>query len=201
MSDIRDKERDRVLMAFHSECEKPTAEQIVEWVERFPQHADDIRAHAAVLRDSAAGAEGTEEEISSSALNTAYSNALNAIYSAQKKEEPLEAAMSLHDIAAANHIDVVQMARDLDIPRGVLAELFDGSMLRPISYRLASAVCQILMLTADEFERALDFGLSNPRFGHAKSSGAPTIKRRTCAEIIRTSRMPPERIRYWLEGS
>jgi hypothetical protein len=200
MSDVRDKERDRVLMAFHNACEKPSAEQIVEWVERFPQYADDIRAHAAVARDWAAGAKGTDEEVSPSVLNAAYSNALNAIYSAQKKEERSEVAMSFHDIAAARDIDVIQMAHDMDIPRGVLADLFDGVMLRPIRKRLIGAVCQMLKITEDAFNAALDVGLQNPRFGHAKASGAPTMRRRTCDEIIRESRMSSERKREFLEG-
>jgi hypothetical protein len=200
MSDVRDKERDRVLMAFHNACEKPTTEQIVEWVERHPQYADDIRAHAAVLRDWAAGAESTDEEVSPSALNAAYSNALNAIYSAQKKEERSEAAVSFHDIAAARNIDVIQMAQDMDIPRGVLADLFDGAMLRPIRKWLSGAVCRTLKITYESFNAALDVVLENPRFGHAKANGAPTIRRRTCDEIIRASRMSAERKREILEG-
>jgi hypothetical protein len=200
MKDIRDNERDRVLMAFANACEKPTAEQIVEWVERHPQYADDIRAHAAVLRDWAAGAESTNEEVSPSALNAAYSNALNAVFLAQKKEVPAEAAASFHDIAAARHIDVIQMAREIDIPRGVLADLFDGAMLRPIRKWLSDAVCQALKITEERFEATLDVVLANPRFGHAKATGMPTIQRRTCDEIIRESRMSSERKREILEG-
>jgi hypothetical protein len=200
MNNARNKERDRVLVAFHSECEEPTVEQILEWVERYPEYADDIRAHAAVARDLAAGGEGTDEEVSSSALNTAYSDALNAIYSAQKKEEPLEAAMSFHDIAAARAVDVIEMAQDMEIPRGMLADLFDGAMLRPIRKGLINGVCRILVITDDAFNAALDVSLANPRFGHAKSTGAPVLQRRTCDEIIRKSRMSPERRRELLEG-
>jgi hypothetical protein len=204
MSDIRDKERDRVLMAFSNAFKKPTTEQIVEWIERYPQYADDVRAHAAVLRDWAAGAECTDEEVSPSALNAAYSNALNAIYSAQKKEpsmeERSEAAVSFHDIAVARNIDVIQMARNMDIPRGVLADLFDGAMLRPIRKWLSAAVCRALKITDESFNAALDVVLENPHFGHAKASGAPTIRRRTCDEIIRESRMSAERKREILEG-
>jgi hypothetical protein len=200
MSDVRDKERDRILMAFHSACEKPTTEQIVEWVERYPQYADDIRAHATVARDWADGIEGADEEVSASELNAAYSNALNAIYSAQKKEAAAEAAVSFHAIAAVRNIDVIQMAHDMDIARGVLADLFDGLMMRPIRRRLREEVCQILKITEEAFNRALDFVLANPRFGHAKSSGAPEIQKRTCDEIILSSRMSLERKRQLLEG-
>ena len=199
MSDVRDKERDRVLMAFHAACEKPTAEQIVEWVERYPKYADDIRAHAAVARDWVAGVEGCDEEVSASALNEAYSNALNAIYSAQTREERAEAAMSFHDIAAARNIDPIQMAHDMDIPRGVLADLFDGLMLRPIRKWLSTTVCRMLKITDELFNAALDFVLANPRLGHAKATGAPIIRRRTCDEIIRDSRISAEKKREILE--
>jgi hypothetical protein len=200
MKDVRDKERDRVLMAFHEACEKPSVDQILEWTERFPKYADDIRAHAAVARDLAAARVEEAEDISESVLNTAYSNALNAIYAAQQQDAQPDVAASFHDIAAARNVDVIEMARAMDIARGVLADLFDGAMLRPIRKRLMDAVCQALAITAGAFDRALDFSLANPRFGHAKSTDAPTLKRRTCDEIIANSRMSPDRVRYWLEG-
>lgn len=193
MSDVQDEKRDRVLMAFHNACERPTTEEILEWVGRYPEYADDIRAHAAVARDLASGTEGTDEELSTPELNAAYSNALNAIYLAQKKNESPEAAVSFHAIASARNIDVIQMASEMNVPRGVLADLFDGLMLRPIRKRLLDDVCKLLGITEAGFNTALDFVLANPRFGHAKSSGAPLIQRRTCDEIIRDSRMSGER--------
>jgi hypothetical protein len=199
MNDIRDKERDRVLMAFHNECQKPSVEQILEWIERFPKYAEDIRAHAAVARDWAAGVECSDEEVSQSRLDTAYSNALNAIYSAQKKDEQSAAAASFYDIASSRNIDVVDMADEMDIARGVLADLFDGLMLRPVRKRIVDAVCRMLAITHEAFETALDLVLNNPRLGHAKATGAPTIRPRPCDEIIRASPMSRERKRYWLE--
>jgi hypothetical protein len=199
MTDIRDKERDRVLMAFHNECRKPTVEQLLAWIERYPQYADDLRAHAAVARDWAAGDEGTNEEVSQSALDTAYSNALNAIYSARKSETQTNAATSFDDIVAARNIDVVDMADEMDIARGVLADLFDGAMLRPARKRLKDAVCEMLKITSAMFDGAHDLALNNPRLGHAKATGAPVMRARPYDEIIRDSPMTPERIRYWLE--
>jgi DNA-binding Xre family transcriptional regulator len=200
MNNVRDNERDRVLMAFHQACEKRDLDQILEWTKRFPKYADDIRAHAAVARDYEAHGAEEAEPLSESVLNVAYSNALNAIYAARQKDAQPAAAASFHDIAAARQVDVIEMARAMDIARGVLADLFDGAMLRPIRKRLIDAVCQALAITVDTFDRALDLALQNPRLGHAKASGAPTLKRRTCDEIIANSRMPPARVRFWLEG-
>ena len=200
MNDVRDKERDQVLMAFHQACEKPSVDQILEWINRFPKYADDIRAHAAVARDLATSGNDEAEDVSESVLNAAYSNALNAIYAVQQKDAQPDAAASFHDIAAARQVDVIEMARAMNIARTVLADLFDGAMLRPIRKRLVDAVCQSLAITVDAFDRALDLALQNPRLGHPKASGAPELKRRTCDEIIANSRMSPDRVRYWLEG-
>lgn len=43
--------REGVLHTFHVQCPKPTAEQIIEWVERYPLFAEDIRSHGAVAQD------------------------------------------------------------------------------------------------------------------------------------------------------
>ena len=37
-------DRDEVLFALHRTCDDPTADMIHEWVNRFPQFGDDIRA-------------------------------------------------------------------------------------------------------------------------------------------------------------
>ena len=77
----RKEERDEVLFAFHQACERPTAEQIITWIERYPQFAEDIRVHAAIGRDSRAGAPAAEAD--ETMFARAYSNALNALYQAE----------------------------------------------------------------------------------------------------------------------
>ena len=51
----RDNARDEVLYAFHRAYERPSAAEIIEWVTRYPQFAEDIRGHAALARDWAGG--------------------------------------------------------------------------------------------------------------------------------------------------
>jgi hypothetical protein len=194
-------ERDAILIAFHQECEKPTTEQIITWIERYPDYAEDIRAHAAVALDWAAREKsGAEVEASQSLLDRGFSNALNAFFNAQQKAKAAAEAKSFHDLAAARNIDVIDMADKLDIARGVLADLFDGAMLRPVRERIVIAVCGFLRITREIFDAALDVALAHPRFGHAKATGAPIIRARPCDDIIRDSPMTPERKRYWLEG-
>lgn len=193
-------ERDAILIAFHQECEKPTTEQIITWIERYPEYADDIRAHAAVALDWAAREKGDAEvEVSQSLLDRGFSNVLNAFFNAQQRAKAAVEAKSFHDLAAARNIDVIDMADEMDIARGVLADLFDGAMLRPVRKRLVEAVCEFLKITREVFDAALDMALAKPSFGHAKATEAPVMRARPYDDIIRDSPMTPERIRYWLE--
>ena len=57
------------------------------WVNRFPQFADDIRAHAAVAWDWATQTVDSEVEVDESMAARAYSEALNIIYAAENSTE------------------------------------------------------------------------------------------------------------------
>lgn len=59
---VRKEERDAILFAFHKAYEKPTAAQIIDWAKRYPDYAEDIRAHAAVAHDWAAADRATTRE-------------------------------------------------------------------------------------------------------------------------------------------
>lgn len=195
-------ERDEVLFAFHKAYERPTAEQIIEWTSRYPQFAEDIRAHAAVSRDWDASEGLPAAEADDVMLARGYSNALNALYSADIKatpSAPLSAHGGFHAIITARGKEVFQLANELDIARGVLADLFNGWMVPPIRQRLIDAVLFSLAITRETFDNALQFSLQNPRFGQAKADKAPTVSPRSCDESIRESNMPAERVRYWLE--
>jgi len=199
---INAEERDEVLFAFHQAYDRPTAEQIIDWIERYPQFADDIRAHAAVSRDWAARKGLLVAEADETMLVRAYSNALNAIYNAEIKASstaPVPASQSFEQILTAGRKEIFQLANELGIARGVLADLFNGWMLAPVRKRLINAVCTSLSITVEAFDTALRLALQNPRLGHAKADKTPTVKPRSCDEVIRDSNMPDERKRYWLE--
>jgi hypothetical protein len=195
-------ERDEVLFAFHQAYERPTAEQIIEWTSRYPQFAEDIRAHAAVSRDWDASEGLPAADADDVMLARGYSNALNALYSADIKatsSAPLSVHGGFHAIIEARGKEVFQLASELDIARGVLADLFNGWMVAPIRRRLIDAVLSSLAITRASFDDALQFSLQNPRFGQAKADKAPTVSPRSCDEIIQDSNMSAERKRYWLE--
>jgi hypothetical protein len=196
-------DRDTVLYAFHLACERPTAEQIIEWANRYPQHAADIRAHATATHEWALREDELAPEPDEAALARGYSNVLNLMHQADAKhsedESRVAAARSFHDIAAAHGKEVYEIAEDIDIARGALADLFNGVMLPPIRHRIIDPVCRILHMTREAFDSALAATVAQPRFGPAKSNHAPTVKQRPCDEIIRDSGMRPERIRYFLE--
>jgi hypothetical protein len=203
MSDqINTEDRDEVLFAFHQECDRPTAEQIVAWVSRFPQFAEDIRAHAAIAWDWATQATDSNQEIDETMSARAYSQALNIIYSAEASSAPAQVADSsrtFQQMQTAIGKETYQLARELDVGRGVLADLFNGRMLRPIRKRLIDDLVPLLGITSTEFNFALDYALSSPRLGHAKANQTPIVAARPCDDIIRESDMSPERKRYWLE--
>jgi hypothetical protein len=203
MSDqINTADRDEVLFAFHQECERPSAEQIVAWVNRFPQFADDIRAHAAVAWDWATQTVDSEVEVDESMAARAYSEALNIIYAAENSTEfaqTVTQSRTFQQMQAAVGKETYQLAREMDVGRGVLADLFNGWMLRPIRKRLIDGLVSLLGITITEFNFALDYALRSPRLGHAKANQIPVVAARPCDDIIRESNMSPERKGYWLE--
>jgi hypothetical protein len=194
-------DREDVLFAFHQAHERPTAEQIAAWVAKFPQFAEDIRAHAAVARDWIAKKGAPHETLDEVLAARCYSQVLNLMYDAGQASEPEEvsaASRSFVKILEAAGKDVPQLARELDVGRSVLADLFNGWMSAPISKRLVEAVAAALSITRDSFDAALQVTLRQPYLGHAKADGAPTVTARSCNEIIRDSNMSSERKAYWL---
>ena len=194
--------RDEVLFAFHRECAIPTLNQIINWTQRYPEFADDIRAHTGIMRDWAANEEAEEEVVDELMMNRARSRALNAIYNAQAVEQDnIEAApeTTFDQLLSGAGLDTRQLGRAIDIGRDVLSDLFRGRMSPPIGPRLVKALLDQLKATRAQFDRALAYAQSHPSMGHAKASQQPTIIQCSYEESIRRSSMSPERKSYWLE--
>ena len=194
--------RDEVLFAFHRECAIPTLDQIINWTQRYPEFADDIRAHAGIMRDWAANEEAEEEVVDELMMNRARSRALNAIYNAQAVEQDnIQAApeTTFDQLLSGAGLDTRQLGRAIDIGRDVLSDLFRGRMSPPIGPRLVKALLDQLKATRAQFDRALAYAQSHPSMGHAKASQQPTIIQCSYEESIRRSSMSPERKSYWLE--
>lgn len=197
----RQETRDEVLYAFHLACKRPTAEQILDWTNRYPQFSDDLRAHAAIARDWAAQEEAPVVEPDATMLTRGHSRVLNAIHNAEAAaaaETTAELSRSFQQMAAARGTNVPQLARELDIPRSVLADLFNGAMLPPAGPRLVNSLAPALGVLPAAIASAHQHAVNAPRLGHAKADGTPTIKPRTYEAIILTSGMSPDRIEYWL---
>jgi hypothetical protein len=195
-------DRDEVLFSFHEECERPTAEQIVAWVSRYPQFAEDIRAHAAVAWDWAMREGRPTEELDASLSARAHSQALNIIFSEENSaaaNRHTPACTTFQQMLGSAGKEVHQLARELDIDRSVLADLFNGWMFQPVCERLVGAVISSLSISLEAFVSAIQIAVENPRLGHAKADKIPIVKPRSCEEIIRDSNMSAERKRYWLE--
>jgi hypothetical protein len=143
-----------------------------------------------------------EAEVDETLSARAYSQALNIIYSAETSALPakdLTACRTFQQMEAAVGKETYQLAKEMDVARGVLADLFNGRMRPPIRKRLVDGLLSLLHTSREEFRSALDCALSQPRLGHAKADQTPVVAARPCDDIIRDSNMPPERKRYWLE--
>lgn len=194
--------RDEVLFAFHRECAAPTLDQIINWTQRYPEFADDIRAHAGIMRNWAADEEEEEEVVDELMMNRARSRALNAIYNAQAAEQDKTQAApetTFDQLLSSEGLDTRRLSRAIDVGRDVLSDLFRGRMSPPIGPRLVTALLDQLKATRAQFDHALAYAQSHPSMGHAKASQQPTIIRCSYEESIRRSSMSPERKSYWLE--
>jgi transcriptional regulator with XRE-family HTH domain len=191
--------RDEVLFAFQQACEQPTAQDILDWTQRFPQFADDIRAHAAIARDWAARRDFPVGEPDEDLLARGRSRVLNALYNAEMASKAVaDPSKSFQQLMEKRGIDVPQLARELDIARSVLADLVNGGMLAPVGQKLLAALAGKLEASVEALEQAVQYALAAPRLGHAKADGAPTIIARPYDEVVRTSNMVLERKAYWL---
>src|SRR5674476_1566250 len=111
-------DRDEVLFAFHQACDRPTARQITEWTERYPQYADDIRAHASVRSEWANDANSETLEADDTMLAQGRSRALNILH---KVRQPAAVASNASEattwpqILAVAGFDVPELARHINI--------------------------------------------------------------------------------------
>ncbi|CDZ42316.1 Hypothetical protein NGAL_HAMBI1146_50820 [Neorhizobium galegae bv. officinalis] len=196
-------ERDRALYQFHVACPRPTGEDIIEWTERYPQFAEDIRKHAAISRDWDAAdsmGEQADDTISDVMMARARSRVLNALFKSKSKTEvsETEATLGFHEILAARGTTIPRAAKELEIGRDVLADLFNGWMLPPIGPRLVSALVLFLEISKREFDRACLYAVQHPKLQHAKSAAPPVIPKRSYEVVIAGSNMSPERKKFWL---
>jgi hypothetical protein len=203
MTDRANANRDQVLLAFHQACEVPTVEDVIAWTEKYPDFADDIRDHAAILRDWAAQHDLSERVPEEIDLTNARSRALSALHAARIAErvEVHLATATFDAMMKAKGTTIPALARSLDIDRTILAAMVGGRMHRPVGGRLISAWTSFFSITREAFENALSAALGAPRLGFAKADAPPTINTRSYEDLVRSSTtMPPERISYWLDG-
>jgi transcriptional regulator with XRE-family HTH domain len=192
-------ERDNVLFAFYQECERPTALNIIEWTERYPQFAEDIRAHAAVRLDRAPDREEMNIEPDPTMLARGRSRALNAIYYARQEAEAKHtSSVTWQQLLSSKGVTVPQLAKHINIDRMVIAELAAGRIRPPIGFRLVDALTAALNIAVSSLDAAVAQLTATPRLGHAKADRAPTIHTQSYEEVICASNMSEQEKRYWL---
>ncbi|MBV8686877.1 MAG: hypothetical protein JOZ90_10900 [Alphaproteobacteria bacterium] len=193
--------RDEVLFEFHRQCQRPTAEQIVDWTERYPEFADEIREHAAARLDWIAMERLPAMEPDEALIARGRSRALNAIHNAQAaaRAQSDEGAATFQALMQGADTSVPGLARELDIDRGIVADMMAGRMLPPLGRRFMDGLTGALRTSVAAIEAALHRASQAPRLGHAKATRAPKIIQRSYADIVRSSGMSDERKRYWLD--
>lgn len=191
-------DRDEILFSFHRAHDRPTASQVDEWANRYPQFADDIREHAAVLMEWADELEDEALEPDETMLARGRSRALNALHQARREAASAAPATSWQGMLSAAGFTIPRLANHINIDRGVIADLAAGRMRLPIGRRLVEALIVALNTSTDALEQAVLQLLGARRLGHAKAAKQPTVHARSYGEIIRDSPMSDERKRYWL---
>lgn len=199
INENQDTERDAVLFTLHKSCTNPTAAEIDEWVTRYPQYADEIRSHAAIIKDWAArkGLPGADPD--PAMVSRSHSRTMDALHKARATSPCSQAAaLTFDQIMAASGSNVPDLARMLDINRGVLAALVGGRMLAPVGERLVSALVNCWAITVGTFDTALHLALAAPKLGIPKAASNPTVIPRSYEDLVRASSMSEGRKKYWL---
>lgn len=195
-----DTARDEVLFAFHQQCERPSAEDVIAWAERYPQFADDIRAHAAIRRDWAARVDESDLADDDVLLARGRSDALNILHKAQgAAQQKADTPTATFDaMMAAKSLDIPQVAAKIGIARGVLSALFGGRMDAPVGARLIAALQGVFGISRTEFDTAFSAAINAPRLGLAKANESASIPRQGYDAIIRDSSMTDDVKAHWL---
>lgn len=193
-------DRDDVLFSFHQECSRPTADDISTWVRRYPQFAEDIRIHAGIARDMA-DEEENSMEVPEAVFRRGYSRALSALYSADLENAASESDTyrSFEAVLEARGKTIPTLANEIDIRRSIIADLFGGRASPPLSKRMTKALQRSLAISGEKVLELLQYAIGQPKLGMAKATTISAVVARPFEEVIRTSGMPDEKIRYWLD--
>ena len=182
MADAPNHRRDEVLVAFHRTCSRPTAADIASWIERHPDHADDVRTHAEALL---AGIQDRRlrPEPSDGLLARTQASALSALEAARARAAKIEAPPGLEALMSAAATDVPRVARALGLGRAPLVDLVQGRVVLPAPVALLAALADALRTTVAAVDAATR--AAAPRMGPAKAEGGPSAPRRRFADIVR----------------
>lgn len=193
-------DRDDVLFAFQQECSRPTADDISMWVRKYPQFAEDIRIHAGIARDMA-DEEENPMEVPETVFRRGYSRALSALYSADLENAASESNTycSFEAVLEARGKTIPTLASEFDIRRSIIADLFGGRVSPPLSKRMTEALQRSLAISAEKVLELLQNALGQPRLGMAKATKISAVAARPFEDVVRSSDMSGEKIRYWLD--
>lgn len=190
---------DDVLYAFFVACPLPTRVETRRWQERHPAYAEAIGRRAAIMADIAFG-QMTNATVE---YEDAPDPATDALIARLVKETSTadtrgSVTTTLADLLTAARKRIPEVAQEIDIHRGVLADIVAGRLAPPIGNRLVGALATALTASEVAVRRAAEASFALPTLGHASSDGPPESTSRTYAQSIASSDMTEERKAYWL---
>lgn len=190
---------DPVIEAFIAACPRPTAQDIIEWIERYPDRADDIRDAAEIALSL--DAQYDANRVPSPELLKRIDEMCDATfgqYWAEAQAERVKTA-TFRSLMADSGKGLPAVARELDIGRAALTDLVQGRMTVPLPARFAAALAEAFFTTAEVIAAAAGRAVAHPHMGRAKANAAPNGRQRTFADIVRDDpTMSAERKAFWL---
>ena len=179
-----------VAMAFTTACPAPTDAQISEWAARHPEHAEEIRDLARIMREDPEQ-DAPEDDAEADAMVARVVGAGMSRLDALRRP-------TLPDLVAQGGTSVPKVAAAIGIDRGVLADIIAGRLQPPIGPRLVAALASALGTAGRTVREAVSASFDAPLAGHASSAAPSAQQGRTYAQSIAASAMPEDRKAYWL---
>lgn len=141
-------------------------------------------------------------EVPETVFRRGYSRALSALYSADLENAASESNTyrSFEAVLEARGKTIPTLASEFDIRRSIIADLFGGRVSPPLSKRMTEALQRSLAISAEKVLELLQNALGQPRLGMAKATKISAVAARPFEDVIRSSDMSGEKIRYWLDA-
>jgi transcriptional regulator with XRE-family HTH domain len=182
---------DEVIFEFHTAVDVPTPSDIAHWTDKYPQFADEIRAHAVEMIDMEALAAGESLEME---------NAVVSLRPVAATSVPTVGGRTLREVIRANGMTLPDFADELEISPVIVSDVNTGRILADtVPAKFMRLAARRLVETFDELVATVAGPKEIPAVGMMKAkSGQVTGRPMTWEEAVQASDMDDERKAFWL---